>query len=44
MIAYYRLYALLKEAQLLSKYSPNDLVELAKTIYQAKIAEKWAIF
>jgi predicted nucleic acid-binding protein len=43
MIAYYRLYSLLKEAKLLSNYSPKDMVELSKTIYQTKITEKWTL-
>jgi transposase len=41
MIAYYRLYSLLKEAKLLSNHSPKDLVELSKTIYQTKVAGQW---
>jgi len=41
MIAYYRLYKALKEAQLLSKYSPKDIVELSKSIYQTKIRDHW---
>lgn len=43
MIAYYRLYMLLKDARLLSKYSPKDIVELSKTIYQTKITDKWVL-
>ena len=41
MISYYRLFKLLKEAKLLSKYSPKDIVEMSKSIYQTKIREKW---
>lgn len=41
MISYYRLYKLLKDAKLLSKYSPKDIVEMSKSIYQTKIREIW---
>lgn len=41
MVVYYRLYKRLKDANKLSKYSPKDIVEQSKTIYQAKIKEKW---
>jgi len=41
MIAYYRLYSLLKAANKLSKYAPKDIVELAKSIYQFKIRDIW---
>lgn len=41
MINYYRLYKLLKEAKLLSKYSPKDIVEMSKSIYQTKIRGTW---
>lgn len=41
MIAYYRLYCRLKENNLLSKYSPKDIIELSKAIYQTKIRGKW---
>lgn len=43
MIGYYRLYKLLKEAKLLSKNSPKDIVEISKSIYQTKIRDKWQI-
>lgn len=41
MIAYYKLFARLKEAGLLSKYSPKDIIELSKSIYQMKISGEW---
>jgi len=41
MIAYYRLYKQLKKANKLSKYSPKDIVEISKTIYQTKIRNTW---
>lgn len=41
MIAYYRLYQRLQEAKLLSKYSPKDILEISKGIYQTKISENW---
>jgi len=41
MIAYYRLYTKLREENLLNKYSPKDIVEIAKGIYKAKINNKW---
>ena len=41
MIAYYRLYKLLKDANKLSKYSPKDIVEISKSIYQTKIRDTW---
>lgn len=41
MIAYYKLYTKLKQAELLSKYSPKDIIECAKAIYKMKIRETW---
>ena len=41
MIAYYKLYTRLKKANLLSRYSPKDIIELSKSIYQIKIRGKW---
>jgi len=41
MIAYYKLYARLKEAELLTKYSPKDIVEMSKAICKLRIREKW---
>jgi transposase len=43
MIAYYRLYALLKEADKLGKYSPKDIVELSKSIHKTKIGADWQV-
>jgi hypothetical protein len=37
MIAYYKLYVRLRQAELLSKHSPKDIVELSKAIYKMKI-------
>jgi len=41
MIAYYKLYCKLKQAKLLTKYSPKDIIELSKSIYQIKIRGEW---
>jgi hypothetical protein len=41
MIAYYKLYVRLREAQMLSKYSPKDIIELSKAIYKMKIRGVW---
>jgi transposase len=41
MIAYYRLYVRLLQAEQLSKYSPKDIIELSKAIYKMKIRNKW---
>jgi len=41
MIAYYKLYVRLRQAKLLSKYSPKDIVELSKAIYKMKIRDEW---
>ena len=41
MIAYYKLYVRLRKAELLSKYSPKDIVELSKAIYMMKIRGAW---
>ena len=41
MIAYYKLYVRLRQAELLSKYSPKDIIELSKTIYKMKIRGAW---
>ena len=42
IIAYYSLFKRLKEAKILSKYSPKDIIEMAKSIYQTKINGKWS--
>jgi hypothetical protein len=41
MIAYYKLYIRLKQANMLSKFSPKDMIELAKSIYKLKCRGKW---
>ena len=41
MIAYYKLYVRLRQARLLSKYSPKDIIELSKAIYKMKIRDVW---
>lgn len=41
MIAYYKLYSRLQQAKLLTKYSPKDIIELSKSIYQTKIRGEW---
>ncbi|GLU54722.1 transposase [Dyadobacter frigoris] len=41
MIAYYKLYCRLKTAKMLSTYSPKDIIELSKSIYQIKIKGTW---
>jgi hypothetical protein len=41
MMAYYKLFSRLKKANLLSKYSPKDIIELSKSIYQMKINGTW---
>lgn len=43
MIAYYRLYSALREANKLDKYSPKDIVELSKSIHQTKVNNVWQI-
>ena len=41
MTAYYKLYSRLKQAKLISKYSPKDIIELSKSIYMMKIKGQW---
>jgi hypothetical protein len=41
MVAYYKLYVKLRQAELMSKYSPRDIVELSKAIYKMKIRGIW---
>ena len=43
MIAYYKLYVRLRQAGLLSKYSPKDIIEFSKAIYKMKIRNAWNI-
>ena len=41
MIAYYKLYSRLKDAKLLEKLSPKDIIEISKGIGKIKIRGKW---
>jgi transposase len=41
MIAYYKLFDRLRSAKLLYKYSPKDIIENAKAIYQVRIRGIW---
>ena len=41
MIAYYRLYAALKEAGKLSNTSPKDVVEFSKSVYKMRSGGMW---
>ena len=41
MIAYYKLYTRLKDAKLLSKLSPKDIIEISKSICKIKIRGNW---
>ena len=41
MIAYYKLYDKIKEAKLLSKYSPKDIIEISKSIFKIRINDQW---
>jgi hypothetical protein len=41
MIAYYKLYSRLKQAEMLSKISPKDIIEMSKAICKTKIRGKW---
>jgi hypothetical protein len=41
MIAYYKLFSKLKQANLLSKYSPKDIIEMSKAIYKIKVQNIW---
>jgi hypothetical protein len=41
MIAYYRLYATLKEAGKLSNTSPKDVVEFSKSVYKMRSGGMW---
>jgi len=41
MIAYYKLYVRLRQAELLSKHSPKDIIEQSKAIYKTKIRGVW---
>jgi len=41
MIACYKLYVRLRQAELLTKYSPKDIIELSKAICKVKIRCEW---
>jgi len=41
MIAYYKLYLRLRQAQLIAKYSPKDIIEWSKAIHKIKIRKVW---
>jgi hypothetical protein len=41
MIAYYKLYVRLRQAEILSKFSPKDIIEQSKAIYNMKIRGVW---
>ena len=43
IIAYYRLYSLIKKADMLSQYSPKDIVEFSRKIYKTNIRGNWTI-
>jgi len=42
MLAYYKLYDRLREAKMLRKYSPKDIVEMSRSIYQVNIRGAWS--
>jgi transposase len=41
MIVYYKLYDRLKNAQMLTKFSPKDIIEIAKMTHQLRIRGVW---
>jgi len=41
MIAYYSLFARLKNAKMLNNFSSKDIIETAKSIYKIKISGNW---
>ena len=41
MMAYYKLYVRLRQAEILSKYSPKDIIEQSKAIHKMKIRGAW---
>jgi hypothetical protein len=43
MIAYYKLYVRLRQAELLAKNSPKDIIELSKAICNVKIRDDWRL-
>lgn len=41
MIAYHKLYTRLRNIKKLNNYSPKDIIEISKSIYQLKINNEW---
>lgn len=41
MLGYYKLYDRLREAKLIAKESPKDIIELSKSVYQTKMRGQW---
>jgi hypothetical protein len=41
MTAYYKLYTKLRETGLVGKYSPLDIIEMSKAVYQVRIGGNW---
>jgi hypothetical protein len=41
MLAYYKLYNRLRETELITKNSPKDIIEMAKSVYLFKINGEW---
>ena len=41
MLAYYKLYDRLRDAKLIAKESPKDIIELAKSVYQIRMHGEW---
>jgi hypothetical protein len=41
MLAYYRLFDRLRSAELLAKFSPKDVIEFSKSIYQTRSRGTW---
>jgi hypothetical protein len=41
MLGYYKLYERLRKADMISKTSPKDIIELSKSIYQVRIQGEW---
>lgn len=41
MIAYHKLYTRLRKIKKLKNYSPKDIIEISKSIYQLKINDQW---
>jgi hypothetical protein len=41
MTAYHKLYNRFKQAKLITKYSPKNIIELSKSIYLMKIRGEW---